>query len=145
MPLFCWLFLFAACSKIKDIYFILQRFQKKNFLFFESVEKSFTSVRKCAILYESLIEVWLSLVEHYVRDVGAASSNLVTSTNYRRLNYEKKLVIQPFFVTWGVLRKTGFFPKWQVNTGKWQVKWQVENGQFVPVVGIFEIGSALSP
>ena len=89
MPLFCWLFLFADCSKIKDIYFILQRFQKKNFLFFESVEKSFTSVRKCAILYESSIEVWLSLVEHYVRDVGAASSNLVTSTNHRRLNYEK--------------------------------------------------------
>ena len=89
MPLFCWLFLFAACSKIKDIYFILQRFQKKNFLFFESVEKSFTSVRKCAILYESPIEVWLSLVEHYGRDVGAASSNLVTSTNCRRLNYEK--------------------------------------------------------
>ena len=88
MPLFCWLFLFAACSKIKDIHFILQRFQKKNFLF-ESVEKSFTSVRKCAILYESPIEVWLSLVEHYVRDVGVASSNLVTSTNYRRLNYEK--------------------------------------------------------
>ena len=28
----------------------------------------------------SRIEVWLSLVEHYVRDVGAASSNLVTST-----------------------------------------------------------------
>ena len=28
----------------------------------------------------SHIEVWLSLVEHYVRDVGAASSNLVTST-----------------------------------------------------------------
>ena len=25
----------------------------------------------------------------HVRDVGAASSNLVTSTNYRRLNYEK--------------------------------------------------------
>ena len=78
-------------------------------------------------------------VHTHVRDVGAASSNLVTSTNYRRLNYEKKLVIQPFFVTWGVLRKTGFFPKWQVNTGKWQVKWQVENGQFVPVVGIFGV------
>jgi len=43
------------------------------------------------------------------------------------------------------LRKTGFFPKWQVNTGKWQVKWQVESGQFVPVVGIFEIGSAFFP
>ena len=26
------------------------------------------------------IEVWLSLVEHYVRDVGAAGSNPVTST-----------------------------------------------------------------
>ena len=85
-------------------------------------------------------EVWLSLVEHYVRDVGAASSNLVTSTNCRRLNYEKKLVIQPFFVTWGVLRKTGFFPKWQA---KWQVKWQVGNGQFVPVVGIFRADSVV--
>lgn len=29
------------------------------------------------------IEVWLSLVEHHVRDVGAASSNLVTSTKNR--------------------------------------------------------------
>ena len=27
------------------------------------------------------IEVWLSLVEYYVRDVGAAGSNPVTSTN----------------------------------------------------------------
>lgn len=52
----------------------------------------------------------------------------------QKAELRKKLVIQPFFVTWGVLRKTGFFPKWQV-----------ENGQFVPVVGIFEIGSALSP
>jgi len=41
------------------------------------------------------------------------------------------------------LRKTGFFPKWQVNTGKWQVKWQVENGQFVLVVGIFRVGSVV--
>lgn len=118
MPLFCWLFLFASCSKIKDIHFILQRFQNKNFLFFESVEKSFTSVRKCAILYESPIEVWLSLVEHYVRDVGAASSNLVTSTNYRRLNYEKKLVIQPFFVTWGGFAKNRFFPKMASKYGQ---------------------------
>ena len=29
------------------------------------------------------IEVWLSLVERYVRDVEVASSNLVTSTNAR--------------------------------------------------------------
>ena len=29
-------------------------------------------------------EVWLSLVEHHVRDVGAASSNLVTSTKTHR-------------------------------------------------------------
>ena len=53
----------------------------------------------------------------------------------QKAELRKKLVIQPFFVTWGVLRKTGFFPKWQVNTGKWQVK----NGQFVPVVGIFRV------
>jgi hypothetical protein len=53
----------------------------------------------------------------------------------QKAELRKKLVIQPFFVTWGVLRKTGFFLKWQVNTGKWQV----ENGQFVPVVGIFGV------
>ncbi len=29
---------------------------------------------------KTTIEVWLSLVERYVRDVEAASSNLVTST-----------------------------------------------------------------
>ena len=61
----------------------------QNFSFFESGEKGFTSARKCDILMKSSIEVWLSLVEHYVRDVGVASSNLVTSTNCRRLNYEK--------------------------------------------------------
>ena len=63
----------------------------------------------------------------------------------QKAELRKKLVIQPFFVTWSVLRKTGFFLKWQVNTGKWQVKWQVENGQFVPAVEIFEIGSVISP
>ncbi len=31
------------------------------------------------------IEVWLSLVEYYVRDVGAAGSNPVTSTNQKSL------------------------------------------------------------
>ena len=67
----------------------------QNFSFFESGEKGFTSARKCDILMKSPIEVWLSLVEHYVRDVGAASSNLVTSTNCRRLNYEKSLFSLP--------------------------------------------------
>ena len=57
----------------------------------------------------------------------------------QKAELRKKLVIQPFFVTWGVLRKTGFFPKWQVNTGKWQV----ENGQFVPVFGIFRASSVV--
>ena len=61
----------------------------------------------------------------------------------QKAELRKKIVIQPFFVTWGVLRKTGFFQKWQVNTGKWQVKWQVENGQFVLVVGIFRVGSVV--
>ncbi|WP_288595212.1 hypothetical protein [uncultured Ruminococcus sp.] len=61
----------------------------------------------------------------------------------QKAELRKKLVIQPFFVTWGVLQKTGFFPKWQVNTGKWQVKWQVENGQFMPVVGVFGADSVV--
>ena len=30
------------------------------------------------------VEVWLSLVEYYVRDVGAAGSNPVTSTSAER-------------------------------------------------------------
>lgn len=34
------------------------------------------------LMYNNIvIEVWLSLVEYYVRDVGAAGSNPVTSTN----------------------------------------------------------------
>ena len=52
----------------------------QNFSFFESGEKGFTSARKCDILMKSSIEVWLSLVEHYVRDVGAAGSNPVIPT-----------------------------------------------------------------
>lgn len=52
----------------------------RNFSFFESGEKGFTSARKCDILMKSPIEVWLSLVEHYVRDVGAAGSNPVIPT-----------------------------------------------------------------
>ncbi len=31
-----------------------------------------------------VVEVWLSLVEYYVRDVGAAGSNPVTSTIFYR-------------------------------------------------------------
>lgn len=40
---------------------------------------------KCKITKS--IEVWLSLVEHHVRDVGAASSNLVTSTKKSRMPF----------------------------------------------------------
>ena len=61
----------------------------QNFSFFESGEKGFTSARKCDILMKSPIEVWLSLVEHYVRDVGAASSNLVTSTIEKARSFGK--------------------------------------------------------
>ena len=57
----------------------------QNFSFFESGEKGFTSARKCDILMKSPIEVWLSLVEHHVRDVGVASSNLVTSTKKKQV------------------------------------------------------------
>ncbi len=37
----------------------------------------------------AVIEVWLSLVERYVRDVEAASSNLVTSTTEIRMLFRK--------------------------------------------------------
>ncbi len=89
----------------------------RNFSFFESGEKGFTSARKCDILMKSPIEVWLSLVEHYVRDVGAASSNLVTSTNCRRLNYEKARN-SAFFRYLGCFAKNRFFPKMASKYGQ---------------------------
>ena len=100
----------------------------------------------CDILYKSLEE------NDKVHQRGVAQFGRALRSGRRGRKFEschldqlqkaelrKKLVIQPFFVTWGVLRKTGFFPKWQVNTGKWQVKWQVGNGQFMPAVGIFGV------
>ena len=46
-------------------------------------------------------EVWLSLVEHYVRDVGAAGSNPVTSTFIRMAVYSDKRCVQPFLRLYG--------------------------------------------
>ena len=43
------------------------------------------------VLWQAFYEVWLSLVEHYVRDVGAASSNLVTSTSGKNLSIDRIL------------------------------------------------------
>ena len=101
-----------------------------------------TFLLNCDILYKSLEE------NDKVHQRGVAQFGRALRSGRRGRKFEschldqlqkaelrKKLVIQPFFVTWGVLRKTGFFLKWQVNTGKWQV----ENGQFVPVVGIFGV------
>ena len=101
-----------------------------------------TFLPDCDILYKSLEE------NDEVHQRGVAQFGRALRSGRRGRKFEschldqlqkaelrKKLVIQPFFVTWGVLRKTGFFLKWQVNTGKWQV----ENGQFVPVVGIFGV------
>lgn len=39
------------------------------------------------------IEVWLSLVEHHVRDVGAAGSNPVTST--KKDGFLNRLFLMP--------------------------------------------------
>ena len=41
---------------------------------------SLTRIRKDGIIFKCRAEVWLSLVERYVRDVEAAGSNPVTST-----------------------------------------------------------------
>ena len=76
----------------------------QNFSFFESGEKGFTSARKCDILMKSSIEVWLSLVEHYVRDVGAASSNLVTSTIENARSFGKFPVAACFVLSGGSLK-----------------------------------------
>ena len=44
------------------------------------------------------IEVWLSLVEYYVRDVGAAGSNPVTSTSLKSSVFPILREVQSFFV-----------------------------------------------
>ena len=43
-------------------------------------------------------EVWLSLVEHYVRDVGAAGSNPVTSTSEKPCSFGSFLRLHGFFI-----------------------------------------------
>ena len=49
---------------------------------------------KCAIISSAKsIEVWLSLVEHHVRDVGAAGSNPVTST--KKDGFLNRLFLMP--------------------------------------------------
>ena len=40
-----------------------------------------------AIISKHMLEVWLSLVERYVRDVEVASSNLVTSTKEKEPSF----------------------------------------------------------
>ena len=59
------------------------------------------------------IEVWLSLVEHYVRDVGAASSNLVTSTTKTTENEGSSSTFGHFLPFSGIfaplLRKYNFY------------------------------------
>lgn len=52
----------------------------------------------------SRIEVWLSLVEHYVRDVGAASSNLVTSTIENARSFGRFPVAACFVLSGGSLK-----------------------------------------
>lgn len=51
---------------------------KKEILQF--LKKTIANSHKVCDNSKCNIEVWLSLVEHHVRDVGVASSNLVTST-----------------------------------------------------------------
>ena len=56
---------------------ILRFTQKKQ----NTTAISLTKVKIYYIIHKhDIIEVWLSLVEHCVRDAGVASSNLVTST-----------------------------------------------------------------
>ena len=44
-----------------------------------------SNLKNCESRHVKSIGVWLSLVEHYVRDVGAGGSNPLTPTNKKRL------------------------------------------------------------
>lgn len=55
---------------------------KKEILQF--LKKTIANSHKVCDNSKCNIEVWLSLVEHHVRDVGVASSNLVTSTKQEK-------------------------------------------------------------
>ncbi len=62
---------------------ILRFTQKKQ----NTTAISLTKVKIYYIIHKhDIIEVWLSLVEHCVRDAGVASSNLVTSTTLKPYN-----------------------------------------------------------
>lgn len=63
--------------------------------------KSAWQIPEIVVYYMSRIEVWLSLVEHYVRDVGAASSNLVTSTIEKTRSFGKFSRCCVFCFIWG--------------------------------------------
>ena len=63
-------------------------------LFFFILHLTFES-KWCIIIY--VVEVWLSLVEYYVRDVGAAGSNPVTSTSKKACIFTD-VEVQAFFV-----------------------------------------------
>lgn len=56
------------------------------------------------MLFIGHIGMWLSLVEHYVRDVGAASSNLVTSTIENARSFGKFPVAACFVLSGGSLK-----------------------------------------
>ena len=56
------------------------------------------------MLFIGHIGMWLSLVEHYVRDVGAAGSNPVTSTIFLKARWFLSacfFVYKPIFETGG--------------------------------------------
>ena len=89
---------------------ILLRSEDKLF-FFRKTKKRFTNRKKCGILNES---------HRGVAQFGRALRSGRRGRKFeschldqlQKAELRKKLVIQPFFVTWSVLRKTGFFLKW---------------------------------
>ena len=62
----------------------------------QNIKNCLTMLVQCDIIF-FVVEVWLSLVEYFVRDEGVAGSNPVTSTKYKTLENAIKMAFSRVF------------------------------------------------
>ena len=62
----------------------------------QNIKNCLTMLVRCDIIF-FVVEVWLSLVEYFVRDEGVAGSNPVTSTKYKTLENAIKMAFSRVF------------------------------------------------
>ena len=75
----------ATIAILKIRYKYIKNFENENYKLKIKIKKYLTKLVCCDIIV-SVVEVWLSLVEYFVRDEGVAGSNPVTSTKTDRLS-----------------------------------------------------------